>query len=454
MYAILDIETTGGKYNEEGITEIAIYKYDGHQVVDQFISLVNPEQPIQPFVVGLTGINNEMLRNAPKFYEVAKRVVEITENCILVAHNAKFDYRILRTEFSRLGFEFERKSLCTVELSKKLIPDMPSYSLGKLVKSLGIPLSSRHRASGDAQATVKLFKMLLDKDLDKEILKDSVRLEPKRSLDTRLIYILEGLPSSTGIYYFHNEDGDIIYIGKSRNIKKRDHPKSRQIQLETNSVTYEPTGNELIALLRENAEIKKNKPKYNRALKKDIFKYALYEFTDENGYINLKIGKASRNKHSITTFTNLSAARNAVESWIEKYNLCRKFTSLESGEGPCFNYTIKSCLGACVGEESPEEYNLRVRELIGKYSYKNQNLLVIGQGREVDEKSALLVEDGEFRGVGYFNLNHQINNLEIVRSIITPMNNDRDAQHIIQSYLRRNNKLKIIALPSETRKSD
>ncbi|MGY5848004.1 exonuclease domain-containing protein [Salegentibacter sp. HM20] len=461
MYAILDIETTGGKYNEEGITEIAIYKYDGHQIIDQFISLVNPEQPIQPFVVGLTGINNEMLRNAPKFYEVAQRVVEITENCILVAHNAKFDYRILRTEFSRLGFEFERKSLCTVELSKKLIPDMPSYSLGKLVKSLGIPLSSRHRASGDAQATVKLFKMLLDKDLDKEILKDSVRLEPKRSLDTRLIYILEGLPSSTGIYYFHNEDGDIIYIGKSRNIKKRvnqhftnDHPKSRQIQLETNSVTYEPTGNELIALLRENAEIKKNKPKYNRALKKDIFKYALYEFTDDKGYINLKIGKASRNKHSITTFTNLSAARNAVENWIEQYKLCRKFTSLESGEGPCFNYTIKSCLGACVGEETAEDYNLRVRELIQKYSYKNQNLLVIGQGREVDEKSALLVEDGAFRGVGYFNLNHQINNLEIVRSIITPMNNDRDAQHIIQSYLRRNNKLKIVELPSESRKSD
>ena len=152
MYAILDIETTGGKYNEEGITEIAIYKFDGEKVVDQFISLINPERPIQPFVVGLTGINNEMLRNAPKFYEVAKRIVEITTNCIIVAHNAKFDYRILRTEFKRLGFDFQRKSLCTVELSKKLIPDMPSYSLGKLVRALGIPLSDRHRANGDAQA--------------------------------------------------------------------------------------------------------------------------------------------------------------------------------------------------------------------------------------------------------------------------------------------------------------
>ncbi|MCB0424738.1 MAG: 3'-5' exonuclease, partial [Mangrovimonas sp.] len=160
MYAILDIETTGGKYNEEGITEIAIYKFDGHKVVDQFISLVNPERKIQEFVVNLTGINNNMLRNAPKFYEVAKRIVEITEDCIIVAHNAKFDYRILRTEFKRLGFDFKRRSLCTVELSKELIPGQPSYSLGKLSRALGIPVSDRHRASGDAMATMKLFKML------------------------------------------------------------------------------------------------------------------------------------------------------------------------------------------------------------------------------------------------------------------------------------------------------
>ena len=239
MYAILDIETTGGKYNEEGITEIAVYKFDGHKVVDQFISLINPEIPIQPFVVGLTGINNEMLRHAPKFYEVAKRIVEITDGAILVAHNAKFDYRILRTEFRRLGFEYERQSLCTVELSKKLIPGLPSYSLGKLVRSLGIPLSDRHRASGDAQATVKLFKMLLAKDSEKEILKNSVRHAPKLQMDDKLLRLLEELPSITGVYYLHNSEGDIIYIGKSKNIKKRvnqhftsENRKSLEIQKE------------------------------------------------------------------------------------------------------------------------------------------------------------------------------------------------------------------------------
>ncbi|WP_010227801.1 exonuclease domain-containing protein [Gillisia marina] len=451
MYAILDIETTGGKYNEEGITEIAIYKFDGSKVVDQFISLVNPEQPIQPFVVGLTGINNDMLRNAPKFYEVAKRIVEITTGCIVVAHNSKFDHRILRLEFRRLGFDFERKTLCTVELSKKLIPGQDSYSLGKLVKSLGIPLSDRHRANGDAQATVKLFKMLMAKDLEKAILKATVRNEPSKQIDSKLIQIIEELPSITGVYYLHNNEGEIIYIGKSKNIRKRinqhftnDNHKSKEVQKEVASVSFEATGNELIALLKENEEIKQIKPKYNKALKKSIFNYALYESVDENGYINLNIGRANARKKSITTFTNLQQAKSVLHNIVEKYQLCQKLTGLHMGNGNCFSYTIKSCKGACIHVETPEEYNARIMEVIALHSFQNQNMLVIGRGREIDEKSALLVEEGEFKGIGFFNLNHQMNNIDIVRSIITPMTNDRDARHIIQSYLRKNNKLKII----------
>lgn len=453
MYSVLDIETTGGKYNEEGITEIAVYKFDGHKVVDQFISLVNPEIPIQPFVVGLTGINNEMLRHAPKFYEVAKRIVEITEGTVIVAHNAKFDYRILRTEFGRLGFEFERQSLCTVELSKKLIPGQSSYSLGKLVRALGIPLSDRHRASGDAQATVKLFKMLLAKDSDKEILKSSVRNSPRNQLDTKLIHLLESLPSITGVYYLHNAEGDIIYIGKSRNIKKRvnqhftsENRKSREIQKEVDSVSYEATGNELNALLKENEEVKLNKPKYNKALTKTIFSYALYESIDRHGYRHLKIARADGRKKNVTTFTNLQQAKSILNTIIEDYSLCQRLTGIHTGTGSCFNYSIKECNGACIGEEPVEEYNARVEEVLEKYSYENQNMLVIDRGRDIDEKSALLVEEGEFKGIGYFNLNYQLNNIDIIKSIITPMKSDRDAQHIIQNYLRKNNRVKIIKL--------
>ncbi len=453
MYAILDIETTGGKYNEEGITEIAIYKFDGLQVVDQFISLVNPERPIQPFVANLTGINNDMLRNAPKFYEVAKRIVEITEDCVVVAHNASFDYRILRTEFSRLGFDFERHSLCTVELSKKLIPDQKSYSLGKLVRGLGIPLSDRHRANGDALATVKLFKLLLTKDSEKSIITDTVRADPKRQIDDKLLRLIEQAPIATGVYYMHNENGDIIYIGKSKNIKKRlnqhftnDNRKSRRIQEEVVSVSYEITGSELLALLKESEEIKVNKPKYNRALRKTKFDQALYQFVDEDGYINLKVSKANGRQKSITTFTNRQQAKSYMHRWTEEFNLCQRLMGLVNGKGNCFNYTIKQCEGACIGSESKDEYNERVKKLIHKNSFEAQNMIIIDRGRDVDEQGVILVEDGKFKGFGYFNLNHQINNIEILRTIITPMQHNRDAQHIIQSYIRQHKKLKIVKL--------
>lgn len=453
MYAILDIETTGGKYNEEGITEIAIYRFDGHKVVDQFISLINPEIPIQPFVIGLTGINNEMLRHAPKFFEVAKRIIEITENAVLVAHNADFDYRILRTEFRRLGFDYEKESLCTVELSKKLIPDQKSYSLGKLVRALGIPLSDRHRANGDAQATVKLFKMLLSKDSEKEILKSSVRSSIPNQMDTKLVVLLESLPSITGVYYLHDLAGEIIFIGKSKNIKKRvnqhftsDNRKSKQIQKEVASISYEATGNELNALLKENEEIKRNKPKYNRSQSKNLFSYALYQSKDENGFIRLNIGKADGRKKSITTFTNLQQATALLNNIIKEYSLCLKLTGQYSGNGTCFQYKTQKCNGACAGKEAADEYNRRVAVVIQKYSYENRNMLVIDRGRDIDEKSALLVEEGQFRGIGYFNLNHQLNNMDIIKSIITPMKSDKDAQHIIQNYLRKNSRLKIIPL--------
>ncbi|WP_299111179.1 exonuclease domain-containing protein [uncultured Winogradskyella sp.] len=453
MYAILDIETTGGKYNEEGITEIAIYRYNGHEITDQFISLVNPQREIQPFVVNLTGINSNMLRNAPKFYEVAKRIVEITEDCIIVAHNSSFDYRILKTEFKRLGFPFKRKTLCTVELSKQLIPDMESYSLGKLTRALGIPMSDRHRANGDALATVKLFKMLLNKDLDKVIVKDAIKIEQKSKIAPNLNNIIDELPSHTGVYYIHNVDGDIIYIGKSKNIRKRivqhftgTNSKSKKIQKLVSTVTYEKTGSELAALLKESAEIKKNKPIFNRALRRSIFTHALYSFTDKNGYINLEIDKSDRDDVPITTFSTRASGKHFMFKAVEDFNLCQKLTGLYTTKTSCFKYEVKECNGACINEESVEDYNKRIELLKEKYSYDNKNMLIIDKGREISEKVVFLIENGIFRGMGYFNLNLQIDNRKILKSVITPMTNDRDSQHIIQSYLRRNKRLKIIDL--------
>ena len=456
MYAIVDIETTGGKYNEEGITEIAIYKFDGHEIVDQFISLVNPERRIQPFVVNLTGINNDMLRNAPKFFEVAKRIVEITDGCILVAHNAKFDNRILTTEFDRLGYEFNKETLCTVELSKKLIPDLPSYSLGKLVRSLGIPLSDRHRAAGDAKATVDLFKLLLSKDEKKEIIQATVRMDPKRQLEPKLLDLIEQTPSVTGVYYMHREDGSIIYIGKSKNIKKRltqhftsENRKSKKIQMEVTAVTYEETGSDLIAQLKESQEIKVNKPLYNRALRKTLYNYQLSTYEDDSGYLNLKIEKANVKSEAVTTFTNYQQAKSVVYKITEKHQLCQKLTGLYKTESSCFLYEIKECYGACIKEESAAQYNDRVHAFLEQNSYSKKNMLIIDTGRDVDEHSVILIEDGVYRGFGFYNLNFQITSPDILKSIIMPMDNNRDAQHIIQSYLRRKKVKKILFLDQE-----
>jgi DNA polymerase-3 subunit epsilon len=454
LYAILDIETTGGQFNEEGITEIAIYKYDGHEVVDQFISLINPEKPIQPFVVKLTGINNAMLRSAPKFYEVAKRIIEITEGCIIVAHNAQFDYRVLCTEFARLGYTYERLSLCTVELSQKLMPEQPSHSLGKLVRALGIPMSDRHRATGDALATVQLFKLLLAKDVEKEILKSLVKTDSKKGISPKLKDLLNDIPSVTGLYYIYKENGDLIYLGKSRNIKKRVNQhftgtsrKSKKIQREAFTVTYEETGSELIALLKECQEIKVNKPVYNRAQKKTMYPWSIYAEKNDKGYLCLKLQKTDGRKKEVVSFAGIAEGRNGLLKITEKYNLCQKLNSLEATSGGhCFQYELNNCNGACSETEPAEEYNRRVQEFIDNNSFYNRSMLIIDKGRTIDERSAVLIENGVYKGYAFYNLNYQVNKIDILKNILIPMENNKDVKKIIHSYIGKKKALKIVRL--------
>jgi DNA polymerase III subunit epsilon len=359
LYAILDIETTGGKFNEEGITEIAIYKFDGHTTIDQFISLVNPEKPIQEFVVKLTGISNKMLKNAPKFYEIAKRIIEITSDCILVAHNTSFDYRILCTEFDRLGYRFNRNTLCTVELSQKLIINQPSYSLGKLIKSLGIPMSDRHRASGDALATVQLFKLLLEKDLNKTIIQSSIKYFDRRGQKEKLKNLIDETPAIQGVFYIHNINGKVIYLGKGKNIKR-----------EVNKLFLKGT---------------------KRALK-----------------IQERVEKISFDKTGNDLFTSL------------KYNLQLDVLS------PKFN--------------SKEQQKLIAKD------FNNDDFIIIEKGRTIDENAIILVEDNEVYGYGFTNLNYQENKIDILKSILTPIDNKIKTKNIIKNYLHKNKIHKIIRL--------
>jgi DNA polymerase-3 subunit epsilon len=453
MYAVLDIETTGGKYNEEGITEIAIHKFDGHDVVDSFISLVNPEKDIQPFVVNLTGINNKMLRTAPKFHEVAKRIVEITKNTVIVAHNAQFDYRILRTEFRRLGYNFERKTLCTVDLSKTLLPDAESYSLGKLVRSLGIPVTDRHRANGDALATVKLFKLLLAKDSEKTIIQEVIRKEAHGELSEKQLDIVKNMPSETGLFYTHNKDGDIIYLSKTTDIKKRVNQlftksgdRSRKLIKETKKVTFERTGSELVALLKEHQELLKNKPKYNSSPKKRMFSHTLCSAINEYGYMELRAVPVSDCKYPNGVFNGVFSAKNHLHKITNEYKLCNKLNGISEARTNCAAYVDGECNGACIQKEAPETYNKRLLEALSKYTLKGKDVLLIDKGREIGENSVILIKKGSLVGLGYYDLNHQINNMPILETLITPMNGTANANFIIEAYLRKKRILKVIPI--------
>ncbi len=426
MYAILDIESTGGKFNEEGIMEIAIHRFDGHEVVDKFMSLVNPEREIQPFVSNLTGINNKMLRSAPKFHEVAKRIVEITKDAVLVAHNAQFDYRILRTEFRRLGYDFQRKTLCTVDLSQKLIPEAESHSLGKLVRSLGIPVSDRHRANGDALATLKLFKLLLTKDTDKSILQTTIRGESLGELSPRQLDIVESLPSETGVYFMHGKDGEVIFVGKSKNIKKRVNQHftnigklARTLQKETKQVSFEKTGNELVALLKEYHQIRENKPKFNKSNFNKGFSHGLYPIADkENSITEIVAQRANGQSGRLSSFTNLKATKKFLER-----------LSLE------FEFVDKNKITTA-----------NLSEVRKKYSIDGRSILLLGKGRELGEKSVVYIKNGELQGYGFTDLNHQINNIAILKSIIVPIQGDKNTTLLVESYLRTKHRMKIVEL--------
>lgn len=319
--------------------------------------MVNPERPIQPFVVNLTGISDKMVQKAPKFHEIAKRIVEITEGCVLVAHNTSFDYRILRTAFKRLGYEFERETLCTVDLSKKFFPDFDKYKLDVVCKNLGIAVANRHRAEGDALATVKLFEILLHKDTDKKIIQSNLKPIVRFKLSSKMRKLLDTLPTDLGIFYMHDKKGRILYIDKSKNIKQsvnnlflRESKKIKTLIDLTKSISFELMGNELMNDLSLYKEIQVHQPKFNTNKRK--------------------------NKKPI--------------------------------------------------------------------SFSNNNLIILDKGRTIEEQSVVLIENNHYKGNGYVELNHQINNLDVLKNVITQEKEDAHNDFLVNNYIKRNKVNKIV----------
>ncbi|TAL70384.1 MAG: hypothetical protein EPN88_06265 [Bacteroidetes bacterium] len=454
MYAIIDIETTGGSARIEKITEIAIYQHDGSKITGEFVSLVNPERNIPYFITNLTGITNEMVEDAPRFYEIAKTIVELTEGRTFVAHNARFDYSFIRQEFKSLGFNFKRNILDTVALSRKLFPGHRSYSLGNICRDLSITINGRHRAAGDALATVKLFEIIIAKDLEitgsKSVLLKNTRvskLNPKLDITK-----VDSIPDEPGIYYFYNEDGDLIYVGKSRNLQQRisthlsNNTTNRSMEMRDliADIDWETTGSELIALLKESSEIKKNKPVYNRAQRRTGFQWAIFSFTDTHGYINYRYGKLDDDEDPVSVFTSKEKTKSKLNYLVETYGLCQKLCGLYETDGACFHYQVGICKGACCGKESAAEYNERAASANEEFIFTRRNFFIIDKGRDDEERCAVKILNGKYSGYGYFNINDMGFGLAAVHECIKHSVDNRDIQVILKSYLKRNRVEKII----------
>ena len=441
IYTIIDVETTG---QSNRMTEISIFKYDGTIVIEEFTSLINPESFIPQHITALTGIDNGLVADAPVFAEVAQDILNITEDTIFVAHNVNFDYNVISGEFKRIGLEFTRKKLCTVRLSRRLIPGHRSYSLGKICKALDINLVDRHRARGDAEATVILFELLLQQPTASDVFKEFLN---KNSREATLPPNLpkasfEALPHAAGIYYFKDKKGKVIYVGKAKDLKKRvlSHfysktKKSLAMVRETRDIDFEISGSELIALLMEDAAIKHHFPIYNVVAKRTIQTFSIFSYEDRKGVLHLASNKGRLVPNPIITFFNVRDVRSYLEKICAQYNLCPKYCHLQESVSECSHYSITNCKGICRDIESVEDYNNRVLEAINDMSHQRADVIVREKGRHTNEEAFVMIKDGEYLGYGFVDKEEQINHIDDLNAYLIPQKNNVDIQKILRPRL-------------------
>lgn len=441
FYTIIDVETSG---RTNRITEISIFKYHENKIIDEFTSLVNPNCYIPEHITALTGIDNNTVANAPEFSEIANKVLEITKDCIFVAHNVNFDYNVIRKEFKRLEIDFTRKKLCTVRLSRKLLPGHRSYSLGKLCKDLNICINGRHRARGDAEATVILFKKLQAQENAKEIFLKFLNKNSKQAtLPPNLpSEVFNNLPNSTGIYFFKNKKGKVVYVGKAKDIKKRvlSHfyskaQKSLDMVRETAHIDFELSGSEFIALLMEDAAIKHHYPQYNKVAKKAPKGFSLFSYQDRNDIMHIAINNSKATPKPIITFYSLREARLYLEQICDEFNLCPKFCHLQENVSTCSHYLIKNCNGICKGEETVNIYNERVTNAIIDIVNNSKDAILKEKGRHENEEAFVMVKNGNYLGYGFVDKSEQITHESQLEHFLIKQKDNSDIQSILRKKL-------------------
>lgn len=445
MYAVIDVETTGGSPANDRIIEIAVIVFDGSTVTDSYSTLINPRRPIDPYVTKLTGITDQMVTDAPTFESVHQRVLEMTHEAIFVAHNVKFDFGMIRQEYKRLGIDFNRRQLDTVNLARKVLPGFNSYSLGNICDSLNIDITDRHRAFGDAEATVKLLEIILAKPSAAKY----IEIELNHGIDLDLLppYLskaeIEKLPEDPGVFYYRDEVGKVLYLDGVKNIRKKviSHISSlpdsaeRQRMFELmRAIDYELSGTELIAKLMAYREYKKQQPEFNKVIKVHPFTHAIFLTTDEHGFSQLKVHPIDYpNGEAIIRFASKASANKVLSKIIRDNNLYSWFAirskMKEKGE---------------IDPKSQKGHNNFIEKTVRKYLYRQPNFFIIGEGIHPDDNSVVWIENNIYKGYGYFNPELTQPTAENLKELLRPDEDDMETQKIIRAQLRKMKNAKLV----------
>jgi len=443
IYAVVDIETTGGRANRDKITEIAIVRTNGREIIDHYSTLINPETFIPYEITRLTGIDQSMVADAPKFYEVAKEIVQFTENCLFIAHNVRFDYEFIREEFDRLGYSFSRNKACTVQLSRKSFPGLRSYSLGNLIEHFGFNAKNRHRAYDDAKATAELLHLILASGT---MIEDPFSLKtankeavlPKDWTKKKV----DAIPNDCGVYYFTNENGQIVYVGKSKHIRTRiwEHfaginHKGLKLQQHVSDIHWNLTSTELMALVWELIEIKKHRPSLNKVARNSKLNVGVYEQVDQNGFLYFEIRKnwSESDPGFLRSFITAARASSYIENVIHKFELCTHVSTGRKALGQCFDFGIGLCKGVCNGVESKEDYNSRAIAVIQHIKDALEGSWILYEVTPNETCIYYWIESGIFRGFVELSYNEQFNESSLLEQM-NLVDYHSDYQKLMKQY--------------------
>jgi DNA polymerase III subunit epsilon len=442
-YAIVDIETTGGYAAANGIIEIAIKVFDGEKVIEEFETLVNPNQAIPRYIQAFTGINNEMVQDAPQFEEVAEKVYTCLQGNVFVAHNVNFDYSFIKSHLEFYGYSFNAKKLCTVRLSRQIFPGFPSYSLGNLCNSLQIDLNNRHRAGGDAAATVTLFKKLLDNDTNEVIEKSLNRNSKEAVLPPNVPKVhFDVLPKNPGVYYFHDQKGKVVYVGKAKNIRSRvnshfsNNSDSRQKQNFVRNIygiSFQSTATELMAAILESTEIRRLWPIFNTSQKRQEEVFGIFVYEDQNGYMRLAIEKKRKYSNPVYTFHYKVDGYGVLRKLMKEFSLCPKLCFIQTDNEKCIGIIEEHCHGACEKTEATKDYNERILQAIASLT-KRPSYLVIDKGLSDNELSCIMVDQGSFFGMGYLPKNLENISRQTIQEYIKPYKENSYIRTLLLSH--------------------